>query len=81
MSRKMYIIGLIILIILSSVVFMKQPKFGKLPKGVRFERIKNSPNYRNGNVPNIVEIVWRCKGCHDVFKQRYDLLFDVGIPH
>jgi len=50
MSRKMYIIiGLIILIILSAVVFMKQPKFGKLPKGVRFERIKKSPNYRNGS--------------------------------
>ena len=43
------IIGLIILIILSAVVFMQQPKFGKLSKGDRLERIKKSPNYKNGS--------------------------------
>ena len=53
----MYIlIGIIILIILSAVVFMKQPKFGKLPKGVRFERIKKSFNkikeYARFDYPN-----------------------------
>jgi len=43
------IIGLIILIILSAVVFMQQIKFGKLPAKERLERIKKSSNYKNGS--------------------------------
>ncbi|MFA5817735.1 MAG: hypothetical protein WC854_00465 [Bacteroidales bacterium] len=44
-KKKMYIlISLIIFSLLSVVVFMQQPKFGKLPTGERLERIKKSPN-------------------------------------
>lgn len=49
----MYIaISLIILISLAAIVVMRQPKFGKLPKGERLERIKKSPNYKNGSFQN-----------------------------
>ena len=32
---------------------MQQPSFGKLPSGKRLERIKQSPNYRDGSFQNI----------------------------
>lgn len=34
-------------------LFLQQPKFGKLPTGERLERIKQSPNYRNGSFQNV----------------------------
>ncbi|WP_138483402.1 MBL fold metallo-hydrolase [Dyadobacter bucti] len=33
-------------------VFLQQPQFGKLPSGERLERIKKSPNYRDGQFQN-----------------------------
>lgn len=33
--------------------FLKQPKFGRKPTGRRLERIKESPNYRNGQFQNL----------------------------
>ena len=32
---------------------MQQAKFGKMPEGNRLEKIKNSPNYRNGKFQNL----------------------------
>jgi L-ascorbate metabolism protein UlaG (beta-lactamase superfamily) len=32
---------------------MQQPKFGKLPSGTRLERIKQSPNFRDGKFQNL----------------------------
>ena len=34
-------------------VFMQQPQFGKLPSGARLERIKKSPNYKDGKFQNL----------------------------
>ncbi|MBK1441827.1 MBL fold metallo-hydrolase [Parapedobacter sp. ISTM3] len=34
-------------------VFIQQPPFGKAPAGERLERVKNSPNYKNGSFQNI----------------------------
>jgi hypothetical protein len=34
-------------------LFMKQPKFGKIPTGERLKRIANSPNYKNGTFQNL----------------------------
>ncbi|MEP7143236.1 MAG: MBL fold metallo-hydrolase [Ferruginibacter sp.] len=44
---------LIILITLGTWLFMQQPQFGKLPSGERSERIKKSPNYKDGQFQNI----------------------------
>ncbi len=35
------------------IVFIQQPPFGKAPTGQRLERIKSSPNYKNGSFQNI----------------------------
>jgi L-ascorbate metabolism protein UlaG (beta-lactamase superfamily) len=44
---------LIVTIILALISFLKSPRFGKLPSGVRLERIKKSPNYKNGAFQNL----------------------------
>ena len=48
-------LGIIGFIALIGVSFLNQPKFGRLPKGERLERIKKSPNYRNGKFYNLSE--------------------------
>lgn len=34
-------------------IFMQQAQFGKLPSGARLEKIKKSPNYKNGSFQNL----------------------------
>lgn len=49
----MLIIILILILIVAVRLFMQQPQFGKAPDSDRLERIKNSPNYRNGKFQNL----------------------------
>lgn len=49
----MYVILLLIILIAGIYIFINQPQFGKLPKGQRLEKIKRSPNYRNGQFQNL----------------------------
>ncbi len=46
------IIGLVALLALAVFFFLQLPMFGKLPGGERLERIKRSPNYRDGEFQN-----------------------------
>ncbi|WP_353184720.1 MBL fold metallo-hydrolase [Parapedobacter lycopersici] len=43
----------IVALAFAAVIFMQQPKFGKMPTGDRLERIKRSPNYKNGAFQNL----------------------------
>ena len=43
---------IIILFSIATMLTLRQPRFGKLPSGDRLERIKKSPNYRNGAFQN-----------------------------
>src|SRR6185437_8431226 len=49
------ITALFIVIALVAIVyaFMQQARFGKQPQGERLERIKKSPNYKNGSFQNL----------------------------
>lgn len=40
---------------LSAVVFLNTASFGRTPRGERLERVKNSPNYRDGKFQNLHE--------------------------
>jgi len=40
-------------LVVAIFIFTNQPQFGKLPTGERLERIKKSPNYRNGEFQNL----------------------------
>ncbi|MFT3901598.1 MAG: MBL fold metallo-hydrolase [Niabella sp.] len=47
------ILVLVVLLIIGVAVFLQQPSFGKLPEGERLERIKKSPNYKDGKFQNL----------------------------
>lgn len=47
------ILGVVILSIASTFIFLRQPIFGKAPNGKRLEQIQKSPNYRDGKFQNI----------------------------
>jgi len=38
--------------LLATILFMRQPAFGSRPRGSRLERIRHSPQYRNGSFQN-----------------------------
>jgi L-ascorbate metabolism protein UlaG (beta-lactamase superfamily) len=44
---------IIVLVVFSIWLFMKQPQFGKLPTGERLAQIKNSTHYQKGQFQNI----------------------------
>lgn len=47
------IIGVIAIFGVTALVFLNQPRFGRLPQGERLERIKRSPHYRDGSFQNL----------------------------
>jgi L-ascorbate metabolism protein UlaG (beta-lactamase superfamily) len=53
--KKTMITTLIILgvLVLSVILFMQQDKFGKAPSGSRLERMKQSPNFKDGRFENL----------------------------
>ena len=52
MKQLLIILLILVTIQIISLLVMNQPKFGRLPRGERLERIKQSPNYRNGQFHN-----------------------------
>ena len=53
------IIGILIVLGVAGIAFVNQPSFGRLPKGERLEKIKRSPQYRDGAFQNhrLTEVV------------------------
>ncbi len=53
--KNLMITFLIIISVLAAgtYLFLQQEQFGKLPSGKRLERIKNSPNYKDGSFKNV----------------------------
>ncbi|UYU72401.1 MBL fold metallo-hydrolase, partial [Bacteroides thetaiotaomicron] len=49
------IIGIATLLTVAVALFINQPSFGRTPRGERLERVKQSPNYRNGAFQNLHE--------------------------
>ena len=50
----MFITALVILIVVTGVItFMQQPPFGKLATGIQPNKIKSSPNFKDGKFQNI----------------------------
>lgn len=49
----MLIVIVILVLSVAVMLFMQHPQFGKAASGDRLERIKNSPNYRNGKFQNL----------------------------
>ncbi|WP_298153722.1 MBL fold metallo-hydrolase [Flavobacterium sp.] len=50
----MLVTGIVLLVLITAVyLFLQHPKFGKLPSGTRLEKIRKSPNYRDGKFQNL----------------------------
>ncbi|MGV3764566.1 MAG: MBL fold metallo-hydrolase [Chitinophagaceae bacterium] len=49
----LWFVILIACIFIAGYLFMQQPVFGKAPEGERLERIKKSPNYKDGAFQNL----------------------------
>lgn len=49
------ILSVIAVTALGIIIFINQPKFGKIPQGERKEKIKNLPNYQDGQIKNLSE--------------------------
>ncbi|RYG12362.1 MAG: MBL fold metallo-hydrolase [Chitinophagaceae bacterium] len=47
------IVGLIVLLAFATLLYIQQAKFGKYPADARLEKIKKSPNYKDGQFQNI----------------------------
>ena len=65
---------LLAVIIVGSVLYMKQPKFGKAPSGSRLEFIKQSANYRDGKFVNLSHTPQLTEG-YPLTKVLYTQLF------
>lgn len=52
MKTTIIITSILTVIILSVIIFINQPSFGRLPRGERKARIEQSPNYMNGAFRN-----------------------------
>ncbi len=65
---------LIGVLIVFGYFYVKQAQFGALPEGARLERIKKSPNYREGKFRNIVERPIISKG-YSILAEGLDALF------
>lgn len=47
-----FFLSFLLLLALGIFLFLRQPLFGKAPSGVRLERMKQSPNYKDGKFQN-----------------------------
>ncbi len=53
-KKMIYIfLTLILLLVMGTVAFLQHPKFGKHPSKERLNRVKQSPNYKNGSFKNL----------------------------
>lgn len=68
MITTFIIIGVLLI---ATLLYMRQDKFGKSPSGKRLERIKQSPNFKNGRFQNLSKTPTLAEG-HNYFEVLYD---------
>lgn len=56
------LLSIIAIVVITALLYMRKDKFGKLPTGERLEKIKKSPNYKDGKFRNQVELPTISKG-------------------
>ncbi|MCA5003649.1 MBL fold metallo-hydrolase [Sphingobacterium sp. WQ 366] len=62
---------IIAVILVATLGYMQQAKFGKSPSGTRLERIKKSPNFNDGKFQNLSHTPTLAEG-HNWFKVLYE---------
>lgn len=69
-----FIISLIVLLAIATVIYMRQPQFGKAPSGERLALIEKSPHYKDGRFRNLVEKPILSEG-YTMMGELYNTLF------
>lgn len=69
-----WIISIAIALTTTAVLFMNQSSFGRIPKGERLERIKHSPNYKDGEFKNLHETQLMASG-KGKLRSMWDFIF------
>jgi L-ascorbate metabolism protein UlaG (beta-lactamase superfamily) len=74
--KRTMIVSLILagIVVIATFLYMRQDKFGKAPSGARLERIKQSPNYKNGKFQNLSHTPTLAEG-HNYFGVIYESYF------
>ena len=79
MNRRLFIagaLGTLGALAGGGFLFTRRPEFGRLPQGERLERIKASPNYRNGRFQNLVPVeIMNEKGFENRFVATAKFIF------
>ncbi|MFD1550854.1 MBL fold metallo-hydrolase [Putridiphycobacter roseus] len=70
---------LLVLLVVVTFFYVHQSQFGNNPTGARLERIKQSPNFKDGTFQNLNETPQLAEG-YSVMSILYDFLF-VNYPH
>ncbi|PTB95540.1 MBL fold metallo-hydrolase [Marivirga lumbricoides] len=70
--RIMVITSIVVgVLVIATALYMQQDKFGKSPRGERLERIKQSPNFKNGKFQNLSKTPQLTEG-HNYFEVIYN---------
>lgn len=70
----MLFINLLLVVVAIAFLFMQHPQFGKAPKGKRLERIKRSPNLKDGKFQNILFTPMLAEG-YSMANVTYEFIF------
>jgi len=68
------LLSILLLCVVTILLYMGQPQFGKAPNGDRLKRIKQSPNYKNGKFQNVHFTPMITEG-YSMTKTAYDFIF------
>ncbi len=74
------LLSILSLLTIATLLYMQQDKFGKNPSGTRLERMKQSPNYKNGKFQNLSKTPTLAEG-HSWFKVLYENYFKKKPRH
>jgi len=74
--KRIFIVVLVISVVLTGIafVYMRQPKFGKLPAGERLAGIEKSARYKSGSFHNVIEKPTIAEG-YSILGEIYKTLF------
>ncbi|MBD3642061.1 MAG: MBL fold metallo-hydrolase [Marinobacter sp.] len=50
-----WVVGFVVILVVSAVAYLQHPKFGRLPEGERLAEIERSPNYSGDGFQNLVD--------------------------
>lgn len=64
------LLSILLLLTIATLLYMRQDKFGKAPSGARLEKIRQSPNFKNGKFQNLSKTPTLAEG-HNYFEVLY----------